>query len=119
MTAMTQPIAIAYMIISPIINGLAMLAFLANYHVQKYLFLYVIDQPADRDTGGLFFPKAMDHLFVGLYISEVCLCALFFLARDADGKVSALPQAIIVIVLVFVTVSLSGRVSFRKMNLRC
>jgi hypothetical protein len=27
-------------------------------------------------VAGLFFPKAMNHIFVGLYIEQICLCAL-------------------------------------------
>jgi len=38
------------------------------------------------DTGGLFFPKAIQHVFVGLYIQQICLTALFFLAKTyAEG----------------------------------
>ncbi|KXN81695.1 hypothetical protein AN958_03942, partial [Leucoagaricus sp. SymC.cos] len=74
-------IAMAYSLISPVINGLAFATFFAFYQLYKYLFLWVYDQPPSSDTGGLFFPKAIQHLFVGLYIQEICLLALFFLAK--------------------------------------
>lgn len=80
--------AIAYSIISPIINGLACVAFILLFFAHKYLFVWVLDQPAWAETGGLFFPKAVDHVFVGLYLEQICLAALFFLARDEDGQVS-------------------------------
>lgn len=89
-------IAIAYMIISPIINGMAMLAFFLLYMMWKYLFLWQLDQPASGDTGGLFFPKAIQHTFVGLYLQQVVLATLMFLAK-------AIGQGIAVVVLIFVT----------------
>lgn len=67
------------MIISPIIVGLATVAFFLFYQVWKYLFLWQMGQPESGDTGGLFFPKALTHVFVGVYIQQVCLAALFFL----------------------------------------
>lgn len=79
--------AIAYSIISPIINGLACVSFILLYFGYKYLFVWVVDQPAWAETGGLFFPKAVDHVFVGLYLEQICLATLFFLARDEDGQV--------------------------------
>ncbi|RXK37761.1 hypothetical protein M231_05010 [Tremella mesenterica] len=89
-------IVIAYCVISPIINGFGALFFLLSALVYKYLFLWVKDQSPDSDTGGLFFPKAVTHTFVGIYVQQVCLCALFFLAK-------ALPQGIIMVVLIVLT----------------
>ncbi|KAH8926797.1 DUF221-domain-containing protein [Atractiella rhizophila] len=97
-------IGISYMIISPIINGLACVAFIIFYATYKYLFLWVYDMPPSSETGGLFFPLAVQHIFVGLYIQEVCLCGLFFLARDADKKVSAIGEGICMVILIVVTV---------------
>ncbi|KAF9448040.1 DUF221-domain-containing protein [Macrolepiota fuliginosa MF-IS2] len=74
-------ISLAYSIISPVINGLACATFFAFYQLYKYVFLWVYEQSPASDTGGLFFPKAIQHVFVGLYIEEICLCALFFLAH--------------------------------------
>ncbi len=69
-----------------------------------------IDQPAASDTGGLFFPKAVTHIFVGMYIQHVCLCALFFLARNAAGNASAIPQGALMVVLIAFTVSTTCKV---------
>lgn len=41
--------------------------------VWKYLFLWQLDQPASGDTGGLSFPKAIQHTFAGF---------LFVIARN-------------------------------------
>ncbi|KAK0474157.1 hypothetical protein IW261DRAFT_1341695 [Armillaria novae-zelandiae] len=95
-------ITLGYSIISPIINGLACATFFLFYQLYKYLFLWQFQQP--DDTGGLFFPKAMQHIFVGLYVEQVCLCALFFLARDENGKTSAVAEGALMVVLIIFTV---------------
>ncbi|KAG8707762.1 hypothetical protein FRC08_000307 [Ceratobasidium sp. 394] len=64
-------IGITYSIISPIINGLICVSFFLFYQVWKYLFLWQFGQPEAGDTGGLFFPKAIQHVFVGLYIQQI------------------------------------------------
>ncbi|KAH7886828.1 hypothetical protein F5I97DRAFT_1936442 [Phlebopus sp. FC_14] len=96
-------ITLGYSIISPIINGLAVLAFFLFYQLYKYLFLYQYTQPASTDTGGLFFPRAIQHVFVGLYVQQLCLCALFFLARDYQGKPSAVPEGALMVALIVLT----------------
>ncbi|TFY51653.1 hypothetical protein EVJ58_g10451 [Rhodofomes roseus] len=96
-------ITIAYSVISPIINGLAAATFFLYYMLWKYRFLWQLGQPRSTESGGRFFPKAMQHIFVGLYIEEICLAALFFLARDQDGKASAVPEGALMIVLVVFT----------------
>ncbi|BEI94337.1 uncharacterized protein CcaverHIS019_0607960 [Cutaneotrichosporon cavernicola] len=96
-------IMITYMIISPVINGFGACFCILAYFVYKYLYLWVMDLPPSADTGGQFFPKAVTQIFVGFYIQEVCLCTLFFLARNEQNRVSALPQAILMIVLIVIT----------------
>ena len=98
--------ALGYSIISPIINGLACATFFGFYMLYKYLFLYAYQQPTTSDTGGLFYPKAMQHIFVGLYVQQICLCALFFLAQDENGHPSAIPEGALMVVLIVLTVSL-------------
>ena len=105
-TTLLVVITFGYSIISPIINGLAFAAFFLFYMLYKYLFTWVNDQPLSSDTGGLFFPKAIQHLFVGLYIQQICLCALFFLAQGSTHKPSAIPEGALMIVLILFTVSI-------------
>ncbi|KAI0296382.1 hypothetical protein BC826DRAFT_1174720 [Russula brevipes] len=102
---MTQLVVITfgYSIIAPVINGLAFAAFFLFYLLYKYLFTWVNNQPRSSESGGLFFPKAIQHLFVGLYIQQLCLCALFFLTRNGDNKLSALPEGGLMIVLIVFT----------------
>jgi calcium permeable stress-gated cation channel len=99
-------ITLGYSIISPIINGLACGTFFLFYMMYKYLFLWVYKQPSTSDTGGLFFPKAIQHIFVGMYVQQVCLAALFFLARDQNKKAGAVPEGALMVVLIVLTVCL-------------
>ncbi|GAA5899410.1 hypothetical protein JCM6882_009110 [Rhodosporidiobolus microsporus] len=103
MTLLTV-IGLTYSVISPLVCGFAFMAFALYWFVYKYLFLLVIDTPPATETGGLFFPKALTHIFVGLYIEELCMTGLFFLAQDENGKQSAIPQGAIMVVLIVITV---------------
>jgi calcium permeable stress-gated cation channel len=114
---MTQLVVITfgYSIISPIINGIAFAAFLFFYFLYKYLFTWVNDQPKSSDTGGLFFPKAIQHIFVGLYVQQLCLCALFFLAENNKKRPSAVPEGALLVVLIVCTVSIVYQLSVIKL----
>lgn len=102
-TTLLVVITITYSVISPIINGLAFVTFLFFYFLWKYLFLWQLDQPRSGDSGGLFFPKALQHVFVGLYLQQICLAALFFLTRDQNSKASAIPEGVLMIILIVLT----------------
>jgi hypothetical protein len=62
-------------------------------YVYRYSLLYVFD--SGLDTKGLFYPRALMQLMVGLYIAEVCLIGLFAL-KSAAG-----PLFLMVMFLVF------------------
>jgi len=96
-------IAFTYSIISPIINGLACASFFFFYLLWKYLFLWQLDQPRSSETGGLFFPKAIQHMFVGLYLQQICLAALFFLATDQNDHPAAIPEGALMVALIAFT----------------
>lgn len=75
--------------------------------VYRYNTLYVTK--FRFDTGGLLFPTAINQLFTGLYLMELCLIGLFFLVKDAssDGKAYGTPckaQGIIMIIVLILTV---------------
>ncbi|KAJ7728429.1 hypothetical protein DFH07DRAFT_851183 [Mycena maculata] len=97
-------IALVYSVISPVINGLACFTFYMFYLLYKYLFLWQFEQPPASDTGGLFFPKAISHIFVGLYVQQICMAALFFLARDENNDASSIPQGALMIVMIVFTI---------------
>lgn len=104
-TTLLVVISLAYSIISPIINGLTCFSFFMLFQLWKYLFLWQLEQPKSGETGGLFFPKAIQHIFVGMYIQQICLAALFFLAQDENKHASAIPEGALMVVLVAFTVS--------------
>ncbi|KAG8853288.1 hypothetical protein FRB96_008373 [Tulasnella sp. 330] len=97
-------IALVYTPLQPLVTGFAVAAFFLFYMLYKYLFLFVYDQPRSGDTGGLFFPKAIQHIFVGLYVQQVCIAALFFLAQNQNSKPSAVPEGALTVVLIVLTI---------------
>ena len=69
--------------------------------VQRY---NIINLAASHmDTGGLVYPKAINQLFVGLYVMELYLIGLFFLVRDENGRVACTGQGLIMIIATFLT----------------
>ncbi len=81
-------------------------------YVYRYGLLYVYD--SGLDTKGLFYPRALMQLMVGLYIAEVCLIGLFIL-KSAFGPL--LLMAIFFIFTGLVHVSLNEAVTPLLYNL--
>jgi hypothetical protein len=38
------------------------------------------------DTGGIFYPRAINQTFTGLYVMELCMAGLFFCVVDEEGS---------------------------------
>ena len=100
-------IGLIYSVISPLIMVFNILTFGLFWIVYRYNTLYVTK--FRHDTGGLLFPTAINHLFTGLYVMELCLIGLFFLVQEADanGHAYGTPckvQAIIMIVILILTI---------------
>ena len=57
------------------------------------------------DTGGLIYPKAINQLFVGLYVMECYLIGLFFLVRNEDDQVACIGQGVIMTIVTLLTAS--------------
>jgi hypothetical protein len=104
-------IGLIYSVISPLILVFNIVTFGLFWFVYRYTTLYV--NKFRFDTGGLLFPKAINQLFTGLYIMELCLIGLFFLVQDItfDSSGIAHPgtsvpckvQGIIMIVVLILT----------------
>lgn len=80
--------------------------------VWRYNLLYVLD--SNKDSHGLFYPRALMHLTVGLYLAEICLIGLFFL----NGGIG--PGVMMVLLLIFTALvhySLSNAISPLIQNL--
>ncbi|EUC40045.1 hypothetical protein COCMIDRAFT_109764, partial [Bipolaris oryzae ATCC 44560] len=58
----------------------------------------------ERDHGGLFYPKAIKHLLMGLYLMQVCLIALFLVVRDSQGNAKCIGQACLMLFATGLTV---------------
>ncbi|PGH12545.1 hypothetical protein AJ80_06706 [Polytolypa hystricis UAMH7299] len=95
-------IGLIYCVISPLIMVFNVLTFGLFWFVYRYNTLYVTK--FRFDTGGLLFPKAINQLFTGLYVMEICLIGMFFLVRDANGNVACEGQAICMIVVLALTI---------------
>ncbi|KAI9658929.1 MAG: hypothetical protein M1821_001889 [Bathelium mastoideum] len=94
-------IGLIYSVISPLIMVFNLITFSLFWIAHRYNALFVYQ--FRNDTGGLLFPKAINQLFTGLYVMDLCMIGLFFIRKDADGKLSCVPQAIIMIVVIVLT----------------
>lgn len=57
------------------------------YFAFRYIMLFVYN--SDIDTKGAIYPRALQQVFVGLYIAEVCLIGLFALASGGSTQAPA------------------------------
>ena len=87
--------------VAPLIMVFNIITFSLFWFVYRYNTLYVTK--FRFDTGGLLFPRAINQLFTGVYVMEVCLIGLFFLVRDQYGEVACKGQAICMIVVLVLT----------------
>lgn len=96
-------IGIVYCCIAPLMLVFMVIIFSLFWVVNRYNVLYVYQ--FRNDTGGLLFPTAVYQLFTGIYVMEICLAAFFFAAEDTSGRnVVCLPQAIIMVVVLVLTI---------------
>lgn len=70
--------------------------------MQRYNILYV--SKSNLDTGGLIYPKALNQLFVGLYVMEIYLIGLFSLVRDSRNRAACSGQAVMMTIVALLTI---------------
>ncbi|KAI5459089.1 hypothetical protein BGZ63DRAFT_270870 [Mariannaea sp. PMI_226] len=70
-------IALSYTCIAPFILLFACLGMAFVHVIYRYNILYVFD--SELDSKGLFYPQALLHIIVGLYMAEICMVGLFAL----------------------------------------
>ncbi|KAG7129662.1 hypothetical protein HYQ44_001657 [Verticillium longisporum] len=87
-------IGLIYSVTAPLINIFACITFGLLLLAQKYCLLYVVR--AGIDTGGVLYPRAINQLFTGLYVMELSMAGMFFVARDVNNRPQQ-PQAIIML----------------------
>ncbi|GAB7355940.1 hypothetical protein MBLNU459_g6577t1 [Dothideomycetes sp. NU459] len=91
-------IAICYSCIAPLVMIFAAIGLYFFYLAYRYNFLYVSN--ANIDTKGRVYPRALQQIFVGLYVAEGCLIGLFAIATGTS--VGALgPLILMIIFLIF------------------
>ncbi|KAK0631127.1 hypothetical protein B0T17DRAFT_530219 [Bombardia bombarda] len=95
-------IAISYSCIAPLILVFAGLGMMFVRFVYRYNLIYVYD--SDPDTIGLFYPRALMQLLVGLYIAEICLVGLFAL-KGAIGPLLLMVTFLIFTALVHISLN--------------
>jgi len=84
--------------VAPLILAFAAIGLYLFYLAFRYKLLFVSN--ASIDTKGRVYPLALQHLFVGLYTSELCIIGLFAIATGS-GKGAIGPLVLMVALLIF------------------
>lgn len=96
-------IGIAFSVIAPLVLAFTCFFFAVYWLAYRHNVLYVYQY--EHDTGGLFFVAAVNQLFAGLYVMELCLIGIFFIARGPDGQSSCVPHGTIMVTVLTLTVA--------------
>lgn len=86
-------LGVTYAVIAPVMLFWATIALSLFYLAYRYNILFVTD--TQIDTRGLFYPRALKHLFFGIYLAEVCMIGMFAVSK-APG-----PAALMAVFFVF------------------
>ncbi|KAF2098929.1 DUF221-domain-containing protein [Rhizodiscina lignyota] len=95
-------IAIAYSCIAPLTLGFAAIGIYFYYLSYRYNLLFVIQTKID--TKGDAYATAFQHIFTGVYLSELCLIGLFSV-RKAPGPSIMMVVLLILTILYHVTLN--------------
>ncbi|KAF4450177.1 hypothetical protein F53441_6658 [Fusarium austroafricanum] len=104
-------IALIYCIISPLISVFAILTFGLIWLAQRYAILNFYR--SDHDTGGVLYPRALNQTFTGVYVMELCLTGLFFMAKDEKANAVCTAHAIIMATALVATVLFQAFLNWR------
>lgn len=96
-------ITLVYSIIAPVMLIISGLAFALFYIAYLYILFYVSN--FTNDTGGLAFSRAIYQSFTGIYLMEIMLAGLFFLAQNENRVQSAFVEGVLMCVLIGITVA--------------
>lgn len=86
-------IGLTYSCIAPLVLGFATIGMALFYLAFRYNVLFVTDSPID--TKGLIYPRALQQLLTGIYLSEICMIGLFAISASPG------PLILMIIFLVF------------------
>ncbi|KAM0714549.1 hypothetical protein Q7P37_009845 [Cladosporium fusiforme] len=96
-------IGIAFSVIAPLVVAFVSFAFTLYWLVHRYNVLYVYQY--ESDSGGRFFVAAINQLFAGLYVMEICLTGVFLLATGPDDNSFCIPQGLAMVAVLALTVA--------------
>jgi hypothetical protein len=94
-------IGIAFSVIAPLVLPFVSFAFALYWVVYRYNVLYVYRY--DHESGGCFFVAALNQLFTGLYVMEVCLIGHFFVMISGEGSPTCLPHGVAMTIVLVLT----------------
>lgn len=101
-TLLIVVIFLGYMILAPIMNGFASVGMFSLYLAYRYLFLYVYDVKPQNETGGLFFPKAINHTFAGIYLGTFLVAAMYLFNTGSNQNFIAFGVlTVLLLVIIF------------------
>lgn len=90
--------AISYACIAPLVLGFAAIGLLLFYLGYRYNFIYVFS--IRYDTKGLMYARALQQLFVGVYLAQLCMIGLFAIKLANSTKLLG-PLILMIILLIF------------------
>ena len=96
--------AICYAVVAPLVLLFAAIGLYFFYFAYRYNLMFKLN--ADIDTKGRVYPRALQQIFVGLYVAEVCLIGLF--AIGTSSSIGALGPLIMMILCLIFTVLYHG-----------
>ena len=70
---------VTFAVIAPLVLFWATIALGLFYLAYRYNLLFVSDTAVD--TQGLFYPRALKQLFVGIYLAEICMVGMFAVSK--------------------------------------
>ncbi|KAI9357167.1 hypothetical protein BD770DRAFT_420176 [Pilaira anomala] len=86
-------LGLEYGVIAPLILPFVCLFFILQYFVYLYQFLYVYEIPFE--TAGRAFPRAIRHIYIGLFIAQLTLIGLFGIRTGARGQMGVIIATLI------------------------
>ena len=101
-TLLIMVIVFGYMILGPVVNGFAAVTMFLLYLAYRYQFLFVFDCKPQYETAGLFFPKAIDWTFGGLYLGTLIVALMYFFNTGSNKNYIAFGVLTIVLVAIIV-----------------
>lgn len=90
-------VAICYACIAPLVLIFAAIGLFFFYFAYRYNFLYVYNTTVD--TRGAVYARALQHLFVGIYIAQICLLGLIGTRLTQVGSIG--PFVMMILLFVF------------------